>query len=264
MFLAPVDATAHLQTSASQRLWTAFTPATFRAYARMFKDFLTFLSCVSLSLPQVVTQHILAFMEHLHQAGLSPSNITNYVTAIRSMYIIHACDTTIFRDRRIPLLIKPLKISRNLQPVLPLVLDQEILVSIISTCDVFHSPLVFKSLYLFAFFSFLRLSNLLPHVATKFDHTRHLRRGDVIFDQHAAIIVVKWSKTLQDRHIAATIAVPYLGDNLLCPVTAIKNLLMLTPSSSNNNPLFQICKAGVWQPLTDSQARKHLKSVCVQ
>ena len=123
--------------------------------------------------------------------------------------------------------------------------------------------MVFKSLYLFAFFSFLRSSNLLPHVATKFDHTRHLCRGDVIFDPHASIIVVKWSKTLQDRHKIATIAVPYLGDNLLCPVTAFKNLLMLT-SSSNNNPLFQICKAGVWQPLTDSQARKHLKSLCLQ
>ena len=125
--LAPGDATAHLQISASQQLSTAFRPATFRAYTRMFRDFLAFLSFVSLSLPQVATHHILAFMEYLHQSGLSPSNITNYVTAIRSMYIIHACDTSVFRDQRLPLFIKCLKINRNLQPVLPVLLDQKML-----------------------------------------------------------------------------------------------------------------------------------------
>ena len=125
MFLAPGDATAHLQTSASQRLSTAFRPTTFRACTRMFRDFLAFLFFMSLS--QVATHHILAFMEYLHQSGLSPSNITNYVTAIRSMYIIHACDTSVFRNQRLPLSIKSLKINWNLQPVLPVLLDQEML-----------------------------------------------------------------------------------------------------------------------------------------
>ena len=41
--------------------------------------------------------------------------------------------------------------------------------------------LVFKTLYLFTFFSFLRLSNILPHSAYQFDPTRHLTRGDIIF-----------------------------------------------------------------------------------
>ena len=129
--------------SASQQLSTAFRPTTFRAYTRMFRDFLAFLSFVSLSLPQFATHHILAFMEYLHQSGLSSSNVTNYVTAIRSMYIIHACDTLVFRDQRLPLFIKSLKINWNLQPVLPVLLDQEMLLSIVNTCDTFQSPLLF-------------------------------------------------------------------------------------------------------------------------
>ena len=103
---------------------------------------------------------------------------------------------------------------------------------------------------------------MLPHAASKLDYTRHLCRGDNIFDKNAAIVVVKWSKTLQDRHKVTTIAVPYLGESGLCPVTAIRDLLAATPLSPNN-PLFQICKAGIWTPLTDYQTRKHLKSICV-
>ena len=43
----------------------------------------------------------LAFMEHLLQNVMSPSNITNYITEIRSMYIVYGLDTTEFSDKRI-------------------------------------------------------------------------------------------------------------------------------------------------------------------
>ena len=81
--LARGDASAHLVTSASQRLWTAFRPVTLHAdtlsnnfsYSRKkryranqyYSDFLAFLYLVNLSLPQAATHHILAFMEFLQQ-----------------------------------------------------------------------------------------------------------------------------------------------------------------------------------------------------
>ena len=36
----------------------------------------------------------------------------------------------------------------------------------------------------------MRLSNLLPHSVSTFDHTRQLARGDVIFGQQGAVLVV--------------------------------------------------------------------------
>ena len=60
------------------------------AYSRYFKDFLAFVVVVDLSLPQVATIHILAYMEYLQKNGMSASNITNYITGIRVLYIFMA------------------------------------------------------------------------------------------------------------------------------------------------------------------------------
>ena len=57
----------------------------------------------------------------------------------------------------------------------------------------------FVPLYLLCFFSFLRLSNILPHTVNSFDITRQLARGDILYIETGAIVVIKWSKTLQDR-----------------------------------------------------------------
>ena len=182
------------------------------------------------------------------------------------MYIVHACDTTLFRGQKIPLFIKSLRINRSIQPMLSLVLDQEILFSIEMACEQFPSPLLFKTLYLLAFFSFCRLSNLLPHVASRFDYTRHLCRGDIIFSQDAVIIVVKWSKTLHDRQKVATIAVPYLGESPLCPVMAIKSLLEVTPSSPNNSLFHRSGASWVFNhgvPTQDIQAQGMWSSDCI-
>ena len=48
-------------------------------------------------------------MEYLFQTGITPSNITNYVTATRSMLILYACNISPFQDQRIPLFVKAIK-----------------------------------------------------------------------------------------------------------------------------------------------------------
>ena len=123
------------------------------AYSRYFRDFLAFLVVAGLSLPQVSTIDILAYMEYLHGNGMSPSNITNYVTGIRALYILYGLNTQQFRDQRIPLFIKALQINRPLKPTIVLSLDVELLEHIVDVLKL-QFPLVFKSLYLF-FFHFL-------------------------------------------------------------------------------------------------------------
>ena len=112
------------------------------------------------------------------------------------------------------------------------------------------------------FFSFLRLSNILPHSVSTFDNSRQLCRGDVIFGQSKAVIVVKWSKTLQNRSKTATVSIPVLPHLPLCPVAALLAMSSALPASCDS-PLFQISSAGILSPLTDSRARKHLKHISV-
>ena len=50
---------------------------------------------------------VLAFMEYLAQSGMSPDNITNHITGIRSMSIVYGIDTTPFRDQKTHCLSNP-------------------------------------------------------------------------------------------------------------------------------------------------------------
>ena len=118
----------------------------------------------------------------------------------------------------------------------------------------------FVALYSFCFFSFLRLSNLLPHTANKFDITRHLARGDIIFTSFGAIVIIKWSKTMQNRRDTCTIAIPSLGCLKICPVTTLKTMFACFPGT-DNDPLFRIYKKGTMFALTVSTACKHLKQI---
>ena len=118
-------------------------------------------------------------------------------------------------------------------------------------------PIVYQALYLLCFFSFLRLSNILPHSVNTFDITRQLCRGDLSFSPHN-VILIKWSKTMQDRQSVSTITIPALGCSPLCPVTALTAMCRAFPATSNQ-PLFLYSRQGSFLPLTDSMARKQLK-----
>ena len=102
----------------------------------------------------------------------------------------------------------------------------------------------------------MRLSNIVPHSRAQYGHTRHLARGDVIFSSTKAIIMIRWSKTIQFRDRVVTTGVPFLPGS--SPVTALTAMFALVPGSVND-PLFATHTHGSVLLLTDSMVRKHLK-----
>ena len=99
---------------------------------------------------------------------------------------------------------------------------------------------MFKALYLFSYFSFLRLSNILPHTINSFDASRHL----CIVDRMP--LVVKWSKTMQDRAKVAAISLSALGRSQPCPWKVLKAMLN-SRSLDQDHPLFQVLSLVVGQ-----------------
>ena len=177
--------------SALERLKTGFRSATWLQYNRMFAQFIAFLEFEKISLLQVNTIVLLSFMEFCYQSGLSQANISNHLSAIRAMFIVHGLNTDPFKDHRLPLYIKSLKINAVFKPNTSKIVSIDMLHQIVLLCEEKQFPVVFKTLYLFCFFSFMRLSNVLPHSAAQFDLTRHLTRGDVIFGQQVCTVIVK-------------------------------------------------------------------------
>ena len=155
------------------------------------------------------------------------------------------------------LFLKALKIQAPFSPRIPAQLDVPLVECIIKQCDSFQFPVVFKPLYLVVLFSFLRLSNVLPHSMASFDHTRH---GDVIFGEMGAVLLLKWSKTMQNRKDFATVSLPDLGGSNLCPILALK-FMFHRLQATENCPVFLIPRRKGLVPLTDSVTRKHLKDI---
>ena len=184
--------------------------------------------------------------------------MANHMPALWAFHIMHGLCTKAFQDHRISLYFKSLKLNRQFAPKINPTLTVSTLESVIALAKTIQHQVTFVALYSFCFFSFLRLSNLLPHTPNTFDITRHLARGDIIFTSFGAIVIIKWSKTMQDRKDTCTIAIPSLGHLEICPMTALKTMFACLPGT-DNDPLFRIYKKGNVLPLTDSIARKHLK-----
>ena len=176
------------------------------------------------------------------------------------MHIVNGLKTSSFKDERLPLFLKASRIQRPFKPKVLAHLDISFLDHIIKQCDKFQCPVVFKPLYLFMYF-FPFFDCQMPHSVAKFDYTRQLARADVIFGTTRAVLLIKWSKTMQNRGHFATISLPDLAGFHLCPIVALKVMFQRFPGS-DNSPVFVIPRPTGLDPLTDSVARNHLKDIC--
>ena len=253
----------YLATTAVQRLHSAFAASSNRAYNSMFRIYLAFTIFMAWPVHKVNVYVLLSFLEFLYYNNVSVSPIANYLAAIKAKCTIFNLDVTPFGDTRIKYYTKAITINRPLQVKLKKIFDIPLMLQLIKRCDSTYMGQVFKAIYLLSFFSFLRLSNLVPHAASAFNPLKHLAQADVMFYQQTAVILVKWSKTMQSNNTVRLLTIPKLSGSVLCPVTAIRNLLAITPSA-RNRPLFQYKLGTNWIPLTDTRVRRHLADVLKQ
>ena len=226
--------TMPLASQVSDRLMHAFRPNTRKTYHRMFKDFLSFLVFVGLHLQQVNSSTMLSYMEYMVQNGYSHMNVSNNVAAIKSLSLVYGHDISHCLDNRVSFFIKSIKNNSQLSPTIRPLIDIEVLGHILQETTNLPYPAVYRPLYLLCFFSFLRISNILPHTIASFDVSRQLARGDMIFGSNQATIIIKWSKTIQDRKNIKTIHIPVLGNSPLCPVGCLKAMFKKFPAEKKS------------------------------
>ena len=150
---------------------------------------------------------------------------------------MYGVSTIAFHDQRIKLFQKSLALNKKFTAKIKKIIDVNLLKNIVDICDTMWMGQIFKAVYLVAFFSFLHISNLVPHKIAAFSPLEQLTRGDVFFAPPGLHILVKWSKTMQTRDTIKILKLPSLQASPLCPATAVKNLLLLTPGHQDT-PLF--------------------------
>ena len=129
----------------------------------------------------------------------------------------------------------------------------ELLAKIISVCNL-EDPreVTFISSFLFTFFLFAWVSNIVPPSASQFDKSKHFCRGDIFSAKGGLLVFFKWTKTIQcnERHLLLPL-VPIKG-SLLCPVAMFQRMCELVPAPSHA-PAFIVNFSRKWGYLSVSK-----------
>ena len=245
---------------AKNRLKDTYSQSTSRSYFQKFKIIISFCCFASIFLTNLTPHVILVFLEFITFNKVSRYGFMNYLSAVKTTLSNLGLNIESFNDPRIKVYNKTIMRHAPVQTHIKTIIDIEMLAKLLNQCDRMYIGSIFKAAFLTSFFSFLRISNLVPHSMSTFDPMKQLARADVIFAPPGAHLIAKWSKTLQFRDKIKALKIPSLGASTLCPVATLKTILRLY-QGHHNSPLFQIKCFGKWVPLTDTRLRKFLSKI---
>ena len=86
--------------------------------------------------------------------------------------------------------------------------------------------------------------------------TKQLCRADVLVNPDHLVIIIKWTKAIQQAQQGTYIILPALPNSTLCPRAAFMHMKTSHPAGPNG-PLFTIQGS----PVTQNQLRQHLTKV---
>ena len=204
--------------------------------ARHFRTFLAYVVFMDLS-PTITVHNLLTFMEYLHLNNISPTVIKSYISSISSMAKSFGLDYSAVANHHVIKYLVSISINSKFAPTPRGLFDIKTMYHISISCDILTDPIIFRAIFLTAYFGFLRMSNMAPHSLKKFDSSKHFLRRDVQFLPPGVHLRIKWTKTLQDNSSHHIVQLPLLKNIYLCPVRALQALLNsrdLPPSA----PLF--------------------------
>ena len=106
---------------------------------------------------------ILTFLEFHTFNKTSSSGLCNYLSAVKSMLSSFGADISAFNDPRIRLYNKAIMRHRPLNPSIKPIIDISTLQAIVKQTYRMYMGQIFKAAILLSFFSFVQISNLVPH-----------------------------------------------------------------------------------------------------
>ena len=117
------------------------------------------------------------------------------------------------------------------------------------------------ALFLVAFFSFLRISNLVPYASVDChsNNIYFLRHQDVSFTASGAVLRVYRTKTIQFKQRELEIPLPFIPSSVLCPVTSLHNYFRMVPTLASS-PLFIVNHTGSFRPLLAAHFNRFFKA----
>ena len=114
-----------------------------------------------------------------------------------------------------------------------------------------------------SFFGFFRLASLVPPSFQQFDKTRFPVIGDLIWGSPGVHIIMTCAKNMQMAGKVQVVQLPKLNKENLCPVLALKTMLITRKDSNKDSPLFEIQTRKGCVPLIAIRVRSFFKTCIV-
>ena len=147
---------------AKARLGEAYSQFTSRSYQK-FRTFVAFCCFASVSLSCLSVDIILALMEFLTFNKISHPGLIKHISAIKTILANFGLDISCFNDQRIRVYNKAIMKHPPLHPHIKTIINIEMLSQLVCQCDKMFKGVIYKTTFLTSFFSFMRISNLVPH-----------------------------------------------------------------------------------------------------
>ena len=204
------------------------------------------------------------YAQFLSRTFKSVDSIRNYISAVKTLHLLMDLPCPEFGKLELKLALRGLSrlkphLTRQATPMTPKIL--EAIGNILVLSNPVHST--FWALFLIAFFTFSRKSNLVVTGNNTFNPEKQLCRADIRVGSRGLLVKFRWSKTNQFGKRELLVPVVAIPGSILCPVVAYKNMVRFNPAS-DTDPAFCICRSGKpVVPVKYSQLQKVLKT-CVQ
>ena len=204
------------------------------------------------------SETVCLFAQMLSRSFVATSSIQNYISGVKKLHIVLGSQFP--EDSfELKLAIKGLQRRNPHCPNQAAPITPDILIKIYSVMDI-TKPIdaVFWSLFLTAFFSLARKSNLVQNSGSK--QGKQLLRSDCLLHSRGLTVTFRWTKTIQFGQRNLQIPLIPIPGSCLCPVAAYVNMVRLVPAGPQV-PAFSLpCKNKV-KPVTYHQYMKALRLV---
>ena len=201
------------------------------------------------------------YAQFLSCSFASPDSVMSYIASIKLWHILLELDVSPFYSVEFKLTKRGLErtmmhIPRPAAPITPQLLHK------------FHgfmdltkpSDATYWALFLIAFFTMARKSNLVPDSISEFDHAKHLTRNRVIISEDCLLVFWSWAKNIQNHNRINKIPIVAIPGSILCPVKAFINMCKLVPAQSHQ-PAFLLCGRTGLAPVTYKQFNDKIKAL---
>ena len=201
------------------------------------------------------------FLAFMLSKSSSYSYITAHLNSIRIVHLAQGFPTDSLTSFEVSLTKKGLKrilgtTTTQKRPITAQIL-QQFRIHLRQDCP---SHAAIWCLFLVAFFSFLRKTNLTASSAARFSPQNQLTRGDLKFTESGAVLRIRWTKTLQHKQGILMVPLPSIPGSDLCPISAIKHFFKLVPAPQSA-PFFCLPTSSGLRPITAHTFTSSLKKL---